>query len=279
MHSALAETVRWHDRRHNFVPRAGKPAHIDPVHGAPLDAELADALFAPRVARCPERDDYDLDAAGRLHWRGPRYPDLPRLAPWRALAASRELAADEARAYGAAVRREIHALNQPKRRSPERAWRWRPTTAAQLAAIERRENRSINGELRTPEWWREHYEKAMQEKRTALQLRALVATVVGRDWRALLKSPSAAIEVANDDEDRMDIRLAEAERARAWREAQGLSRAELAERSGFSASQIQDYEEGARRGKSGEAAVISEAAWRRYRLACAAIAAGLPDAW
>jgi len=64
--------------------------------------------------------------------------------------------------------------------------------------------------------------------------------------------------------------------ARAWRESQGLSRAKLARWIGFSASQIQDYEEGARRGKKkAEEAAISDAAWLRYGLACAALAAGL----
>lgn len=64
--------------------------------------------------------------------------------------------------------------------------------------------------------------------------------------------------------------------ARAWRLALGLSRAELARRIGFSPSQIQDYEEGARRGKKkAEEAVISDAAWLRYGLACAALSAGL----
>jgi DNA-binding transcriptional regulator YiaG len=64
--------------------------------------------------------------------------------------------------------------------------------------------------------------------------------------------------------------------ARAWRESQGLSRAKLARWIGFSASQIQDYEEGARRGKKkAEEAVISDAAWLRYGLACAALSAGL----
>ena len=64
--------------------------------------------------------------------------------------------------------------------------------------------------------------------------------------------------------------------ARAWRESQGLSRAKLARWIGFSSSQIQDYEEGARRGKKkAEEAVISDAAWLRYGLACAALSAGL----
>jgi transcriptional regulator with XRE-family HTH domain len=61
----------------------------------------------------------------------------------------------------------------------------------------------------------------------------------------------------------------------AWRVALGLSRAKLAEAIGFSPSQIQDYEQGARRGKQGADAAISDAAWLRYGLACAALSAGL----
>lgn len=77
----------------------------------------------------------------------------------------------------------------------------------------------------------------------------------------------------------MQITLSEGERAKAWRERLGLSRNALADALGFSPSQIQDYEEGARRGKKGADAVISDAAWKRYRLACAALAAGLGVAW
>ena len=76
----------------------------------------------------------------------------------------------------------------------------------------------------------------------------------------------------------MDASL-EAARARTWRKTQGLSRAALAAVSGFSASQIQDYEEGSRRGKTGAAAEITEASWLRYRLACAAIAAKVERPW
>ena len=63
--------------------------------------------------------------------------------------------------------------------------------------------------------------------------------------------------------------------ALAWRVALGLSRAKLAEAIGFSPSQIQDSEQGARRGKQGADAAISDAAWLRYGLACAALSAGL----
>ena len=64
-------------------------------------------------------------------------------------------------------------------------------------------------------------------------------------------------------------------RAKDWRMDAGLSRANLARKIGFSPSQILDYELGARRGKSNAAAVISEAAWLRYALACAAYEVGL----
>jgi transcriptional regulator with XRE-family HTH domain len=69
------------------------------------------------------------------------------------------------------------------------------------------------------------------------------------------------------------------EGALAWRKAQKLSRAELAAKTGFSVSQIQDYESGSRRGKTGAAGEITEAAWLRYRLVCAAIAQDLKPAW
>ena len=70
-----------------------------------------------------------------------------------------------------------------------------------------------------------------------------------------------------------------AQKALAWRKAQKLSRAKLAELIGFSASQIQDYEEGERRGKADARAVISDAAWKRYWMACAAVAAELSKPW
>ena len=63
--------------------------------------------------------------------------------------------------------------------------------------------------------------------------------------------------------------------ALAWRKERGLSRAALARWIGFSPSQIQDYEQGARRGKQGADAAISDAALLRYGLACAALSAGL----
>jgi len=63
--------------------------------------------------------------------------------------------------------------------------------------------------------------------------------------------------------------------ALAWRKRMKLSRDALAAKSGFSRSQIIDYEAGGRRGKSASDAAISDAAWARYAMACAAIEAGL----
>ena len=67
----------------------------------------------------------------------------------------------------------------------------------------------------------------------------------------------------------------EHERARAWREAAGLSRPELGRRIGYSAASIRSFEEGAK--LNGEP--ISATAWQRYRLTCAAVAAGLGAPW
>lgn len=64
------------------------------------------------------------------------------------------------------------------------------------------------------------------------------------------------------------------ELARKWRESLGLSRTALSARTGFSASTIQDFEEGKRRGRTANTE-ISEAEWLRYGLACAAFNASL----
>lgn len=64
------------------------------------------------------------------------------------------------------------------------------------------------------------------------------------------------------------------ERARQWRESLGFSRAALSARTGFSASTIQDFEEGQRRGRTANTE-ISKAEWLRYGLACAAFNANL----
>lgn len=63
-------------------------------------------------------------------------------------------------------------------------------------------------------------------------------------------------------------------RALAWRRSKGLTRADLAQLTGYSPSVIADMEAGARRGKAPQHAAIDEAAWLRYALACAAIEAG-----
>jgi hypothetical protein len=73
-----------------------------------------------------------------------------------------------------------------------------------------------------------------------------------------------------------DVRAA---KALAWRKSMGLSRAKLAPLIGFAPSVIQDYEEGARRGKAGAHALITEDAWRRYAMACAALGAGITPLW
>lgn len=69
------------------------------------------------------------------------------------------------------------------------------------------------------------------------------------------------------------------EKALAWRKAAGLSRAKLAEITGYSASSIQNFEEGGYRGKAGTDKLIPGDAWARYALACAAVAANLPKAF
>ena len=52
-----------------------------------------------------------------------------------------------------------------------------------------------------------------------------------------------------------------------------MTLSQLAEASGFSASAIQDFELGYRRGKPDQP--ISELQWKRYRLVCAALGAKL----
>lgn len=69
--------------------------------------------------------------------------------------------------------------------------------------------------------------------------------------------------------------LPENEQARQWREACGMSRAELSELSGYSPAQIKLYEAG--RTNTGDP--IAPAAWHKYRLVCAAVMAGLDFDW
>lgn len=60
------------------------------------------------------------------------------------------------------------------------------------------------------------------------------------------------------------------EKARAWREALGLSQTRLGELIGYSRGSIVSME----RGKDGIGRPIDAAAWQRYRMACAGLAAG-----
>lgn len=69
--------------------------------------------------------------------------------------------------------------------------------------------------------------------------------------------------------------LAEHERARHWRETLGLTRAQLAELSGYSESAIKQMEWG----KNSAGDPVGDDAWQRYRLVCAAIMAGLDFDW
>jgi transcriptional regulator with XRE-family HTH domain len=70
--------------------------------------------------------------------------------------------------------------------------------------------------------------------------------------------------------------LPQHEIARQWRERTGWSRAELAQRIGYSVSSISDYESGRSRSSGNE---IGDNEWLRYRLACAAVAAHVQFDW
>lgn len=67
----------------------------------------------------------------------------------------------------------------------------------------------------------------------------------------------------------------EGARARAWREACGLSRRELAARTGYGESTIEQIE----RGYFKPGKPVEESTMRTYRLACAAVALGLTFDW
>lgn len=69
--------------------------------------------------------------------------------------------------------------------------------------------------------------------------------------------------------------LAEHERARHWRVSCGMSRAELSLLTGYSESSIKQMEAG----KNSAGDTVSEDAWQRYRLVCAAAMAGLEFDW
>lgn len=77
-------------------------------------------------------------------------------------------------------------------------------------------------------------------------------------------------------EGRPERAVAEHVKARWWRQhVAGMTREELGAAVGYTVSEIANFEAGVRR-QTG--APPSAAAWRRYRLACAAVAAGL-SAW
>ncbi|ACL61007.1 helix-turn-helix domain-containing protein [Methylobacterium nodulans] len=67
----------------------------------------------------------------------------------------------------------------------------------------------------------------------------------------------------------------EGERARAWREACGFSRRELAAQTGYAESSIAAIERG--QWKPGQP--VDEATMQTYRLACAAVALGVTFDW
>jgi hypothetical protein len=56
--------------------------HVDWFTGAPLVDPASLGLFRRPVAQ--QTDEYDLDADGQQIWRGPLYPDMPRLNAFRA---------------------------------------------------------------------------------------------------------------------------------------------------------------------------------------------------
>jgi transcriptional regulator with XRE-family HTH domain len=58
--------------------------------------------------------------------------------------------------------------------------------------------------------------------------------------------------------------MTEPERARAWREALGLSRAQLAQLTGYSPEAVQAFE----RGVQSNGSPAGTHAWRRYKAAC-----------
>ena len=207
---------------------------------------------------------------------GPAYPDLPELAKWRALAKARPLDGDETRAYGRAVgeairalqARELHASAGKGKCAPPRggALRHEQILAGQIAAFHRAAAadrragvRADNGTPWTDEARRAEIARCVEQKRLAAAgVRASAApepfacerTALDRSQPAA-GSPPIAATAAKRKARPMSETVPEAERALAWRKAQGLTRAQLAERLGFSASQIQDYEEGRRRGKTG----------------------------
>ena len=64
--------------------------------------------------------------------------------------------------------------------------------------------------------------------------------------------------------------------ALAWRKSRGWSRGELSRRTGYSVTQIQDFEAGVDRKTQKP---ISARAWARYKLVCAAVSFGAGFNW
>lgn len=218
---------------------------------------------------------------------GPVYPSLPELDAHRRVANSAKETAEQAAAYGRAVGDAFRKLNRisaskpiPTACSAETDAKCRARHIAELhraCAADRRR--------RTDEEIVSAYHAAMKAKREreAIEASQNVRTALDAPAWTVLLAWDMGLEPANancaEKGEAMEIRLSEAEAAKAWREAMNLSREQLAERIGFSVSQIVDYEQGARRGKKGSDAVISHAAWLRYRLACTAFANACKPAW
>ena len=147
-----------------FVPADGKGSHVIDETGAPLSAELADEIFAPRVLQVS--DEYDVDAEWRLHWRGPAYDlDSPALTKWRAIARERELTAKERQSYAAAIEAAVKAQFRvaPARALPSAGW-YRPRSPL---TVNVGPSYTIEGKKKTEAWWEAEYAAVMAENRKA----------------------------------------------------------------------------------------------------------------
>jgi len=147
-----------------FVPADGKGSHVVDETGAPLSAELADEIFAPRMLQVS--DDYDVDAEWRLHWRGPAYDlDSPALTKWRAIARERELTGKEREAYAAAIDSAVKAQFRvaPSRALPSAGW-YRPRSPLTGNVGP---SYTIEGKKKTEAWWEAEYAAVMAENRKA----------------------------------------------------------------------------------------------------------------
>jgi transcriptional regulator with XRE-family HTH domain len=65
--------------------------------------------------------------------------------------------------------------------------------------------------------------------------------------------------------------MTEHEKARAWREARGLSLAQLAELTGYSPITLRWFEKGLRPPNRGRDRTLAPWVWQRYRMACAGV--------